>query len=473
MTTAVADQTAAGVILAKLEFECASSYQEAIMAAKERFILISGGGRSGKSYIVIKKFWIRYFEDMAAHPNDGSGKRGSDPMRYWLIGESYGETEKEFAYLSDDLIEIYGEGVVKPSKRVDPGEIVVQMPDQDAPHMIIETKSAQDVRKMSKDGPHGIIMCEAGQQDFIVLERAQERLTEKFGWLMLPGTMEGSIGWFPSLIGQWASGVGGRKSYRMPTYSNKFLFPGGRQDPKILELERISSDDFFMERVEGLPVPPRGLVFPEFRPDVHIQRVERTIGEPVYVWVDPGYSGSYYAVVLANIISGQVRIFGEIYEKGMITEQIIEHCMNQDWWKEDLFGVIDVAARSHNYRAPVVDVWINHKGAGLYMKTNRVLIPEGIERVKSFLRIDDISHQPRLIIDPRCSGIISEFGAGPNPDDDKLRAYTWGTDRNGNVVGKVPEDKYNDAIKAMTYGLIDRFGFTHSTKRRKIIVRRH
>ena len=107
---------------------------------------------------------------MRANPLDGTGE--GDPMRYWLIGESYAETEKEFSYMADDLIAMFGKGKVQVSKRVDPGEITIRLPNQRHPHLIIETKSAQDVRKMSKDGPHGIIMCEAGQQDYIVLERA-------------------------------------------------------------------------------------------------------------------------------------------------------------------------------------------------------------------------------------------------------------------------------------------------------------
>ena len=60
----------------------------------------------------------------------------------------------------------------------------------------------------------------------------------------------------------------------------------------------------------------------------------------------------------------------------------------------------------------------------------------------------------------------------PNPDDGQLRAYRWGTDREGNVVGRVPKDANNDALKAVTYGLIDRFGYTQSANRKSIPVRR-
>ncbi|MEO1995834.1 MAG: hypothetical protein ABGZ17_11230, partial [Planctomycetaceae bacterium] len=91
--------------------------------------------------------------------------------------------------------------------------------------------------------------------------------------------------------------------------------------------------------------------------------------------------------------------------------------------------------------AAPAEVWL--KEYPLYMSSNKVRINEGIERMKSFLKIDPITHGPRLIVDPGCRGIISEFGASPNPDDGQLRAYRWGTDREGNVVGRVPKDANN------------------------------
>jgi hypothetical protein len=145
--------------------------------------------------------------------------------------------------------------------------------------------------------------------------------------------------------------------------------------------------------------------------------------------------------------------------------------MGRDWWKEPAkYGVADIAATQHQSMPAVVAVWMQK--AGLYMHTKKVGIPEGIERMKSFLKIDPATHGPKIIISPVCRGLISEFGAAPNPDDGQLRAYRWGTDREGNVVGTKPKDQFNDAIKAVTYGLVDRFGYAYSADRKKIRVKR-
>ena len=80
--------------------------------------------------------------------------------------------------------------------------------------------------------------------------------------------------------------------------------------------------------------------------------------------------------------------------------------------------------------------------------------------------------EPRLIINPKCKGILSEFGAAPNPFNGQTLVYRWKTDRDGNVVGNQPEDKYNHGVKAVIYGLINHFGYAHIENRKSIRVKR-
>jgi hypothetical protein len=118
----------------------------------------------------------------------------------------------------------------------------------------------------------------------------------------------------------------------------------------------------------------------------------------------------------------------------------------------------------------VAEMWLDQ--AGLYMSGEKIKINDGTERLKSALKIDPVTKEPRLVIDPKCKGVLSEFGSAPNPFDGQTKVYKWKTDRDGNIVGNQPEDKYNHGIKALIYGLINQFGYGHIENRNTIRVKR-
>lgn len=448
-----------------------SPEQARIIACPKRYVLVTGGEQGGKSVVASKIFLDRWIKDQCKwqDPTDELFMGiADDTLLYWLVGAAYSETEREFAYIAEDLIRI---GLaVDATKRVDPGYIEAFAAKGAKPILRIETKSATDPRRLSRQAPHGIIGCEAGQLDITTFERMRGRTAPKKGWMVLTGTIERSSPWYPQMAQAWSgSALPDRASFTLPTWSNRALYPGGRQNPEILALERESSDDFFMERIAGKPVPPEGLVFKEFRADLHVRDVDYVPGEAVHIWIDPGYAGAY-AVMAAHIIKGQVQVFDEIYEQGMVTEEIIKAAKERRWWKDVRHGAIDIAGTQHQALTPVAEVWL--RDTGLRLDSHRVLINDGIERLKGFLKPDTLSGEPKIVFSPACRGIISEFGAAPNPFDNLVRAYRWKLDSNRQVVGDTPIDMYNHSLKAVIYGLISWFGFSFVQERQKIRVKR-
>ena len=422
--------------------------QDVILRSDKRFILVAGGEQAGKSMVASKYLLGRCFQDTPGG-------------LYWLVAADYERTRAEFEYLATDFAQL---GILaEVSKRIDPGKIVL------ADGTSIETKSAKDPRTLAMRAPNGIIGCEASQLDLETFYRLRGRVAPKRGWLFLSGTHEGSLGWYPQMQISWEHGLGDEVSFNLPSYSNYHLYPGGRDDPEIRRLERDSSDDFFMERIEGIPSPPRGIVFGEFRPDIHVQDVDYIPDEPVAIWMDPGYAGAY-AVVAVQEINGQICVIDEIYEQGLITQEIIEVAQKRPWWPDVHSGVIDIAGTQHQAMAAPTEVWMEQ--TGLYLSHQKVRINEGTERLKGFLKPDPLTKVPKLVIAPHCQGTLSEFGAAPNPFDGQTRAYRWKTDREGSIVGETPEDKYNHAIKALIYGLVDKYGYGYLQNRDKIRVRR-
>ena len=421
--------------------------QTQILNSGKRFILVAGGEQAGKSMVASKFLLQKFLED-------------ESPGLYWLVAADYERTRAEFEYLTADFARL---GILSEvTKRVDPGRIIL------ADGTRIETKSAKDPRTLAMRAPNGIVGCEASQLDLETFYRMRGRCAPKGGWLFLGGTFESSLGWYPQTFTAWQSGLNDEQSFSLPSYSNFHLYPGGREDPEIKRLEAVSSDDFFMERIEGRPVPPRGLVFNDFRSSIHVGEIDYIPHEPVHIWIDPGYAGGY-ALEAVQIIDDTVRVFDEIYEIGLVTEEIIDIAQAKPWWQDVQYGVIDIAGTQHQAMPAPAEVWLSN--TGLYLASQKVPIHDGTERLKSFLKVNPITRYPKLSLDSRCSGVLSEFGAVPNPFSGQLQAYKWKMDRDGNIVGNTPEDKYNHGIKALIYGLVYHFGYSYAGDRQKIKVK--
>lgn len=417
--------------------------QQPILMSSYRFTLVTGGQQAGKSVVAAK-----YLETRSLEIQDR-------PALYWLVGADYERTSAEFEYLRGDFTKLGW--LTYASKRVDPGLIIL---DDDTR---IETKSAKDPRRIAQKAPDGIVLCEAGTHELETFHRVRDRVGPMRGWVLLIGTLESSFGWFPALAQQWRGGYDGRKSYVLPSWSNTFLYPGGRFDPEILSMEADSSPEWFNERQAGMASPPQGLVFKEFNPEIHIKPIKWEPDFPVHLWEDPGFgTQSAHALMAAQIINGQVRIFEEFYHRGLITQEIIEMVNKRPWWKGVKFLVSDPNYKDqHHSMTSVAEQWM--KETGLYASGDRFKINIGTERLKAFLKPDPVTHEAKIIFDPSCHGILSEFGYEgcplDGPDKGRVAAYQWKLDRLGSVIGDSPEDKNNHSIKATIYGLIDNFGY--------------
>jgi len=435
-------------------------YQPRILACDKRFVLISGGDRGGKSLTGEKLAFLRTWN----LEDDETGL-------YWLVAADYNRTRAAFDYLVEDYTRIFGPKAVNASKRVDPGWIQVKFEGDRKPMLRFETKSAKDPRTLVMHAPHGILVDEASQVDLDTFERLRIRLAEKRGWLILTGTMEGSLGWFPGMIKAWELGIGDAQSFRLPMYSNRVLFPGGIDDPEIQRLKRESPDRVWMERVEGEPVPPRGLVFDEFRADIHVQDISYVPGVPVTITIDPGYAGANCVLAIQEI-NGVVQVFDEIYEN-MITTDMVHLIRGKPWLKNVDTAVIDHAGWQHQAMTPPARIWAAQPpvGIGLMPLSEPVQNVNDLDdRLKWALKPDPV---PKIVFAPGCKGVLSEFGVCENPLDGQTKVYSWKEDRDGNIVGDKPDNRNNHGIRAVEYYLIRKYGYARATSAsRQLMMKR-
>lgn len=447
---------------------CPTEGQAPILLAEENEILVAGGFQAGKSVLASKIFAKRFPADILRALTLEKEGRIKLPMPYWLVGNDYDATRKEFEYLKDDLAAMHLLG--KSSKRVDPGYIeILGRPHSHEPLAVIRTISSGDVRNIRAEAPFGIMLCEASEIALDAYQRIRERIVPLGAWLFLSGTFEEDAwGWYAQLHREWAHGATGRRSFSLTTDSNSALFPDGENDPYIIQFKEENSAEAYLQRIKGIACAPRGLVFPEFREMFHIADVAFDPAMDVKIWEDPGYGDdSAHAILAVQIERDQVRIIDEIYLQHRTTEEIIDDVLTlKEWWGNVDCLVSDKHyASQHHSASSIEEIW--KKKTGLINKGKREQLKPRLERTRSFLRPVTDSGQPKLLIASTCTGILSELGCRPNPFSHQYQSYRWNTDDLGEHQGSKPRDKYNHSLEALGRGLVYEFGYVGSARAKK------
>ncbi len=392
-----------------------------------RIRLIAGGERAGKSRSAAMELFGRMLQGRL----------------FWLVGPDYDLCRPEFDYLVDACQRIGAVQTVR-APAVSRAELLTRTGAR------IVTRSAHDPERLAGEAPDGIVGCEAAQLPPQVFLRVRGRVAERRGWLWLSGTFEGSRGWYASAFRRWrgagvdgVDGAAGAQAFSIPTWANRALYPGGRADPEIAALEALFPTDVFMERFGGVPCPPATLVFREFDPRVHVHDQARASGREVELAIDPGYAGAY-AVLAVETRGGQAAVVDEVYARRATAGEVIAACQRRPWWPRVRGGVIDIAGRQHHAAPSQVEIWASL--ARLRLRSRRVPVRDGIERLRTFLR-DPASGAARLTVSPSCPNLIAEF-----------EHYRYHDDSGRRPISEEPIDRDNHAIKALTYWLFDRFG---------------
>ena len=403
-----------------------------------RFIIVSGGLQSGKSYTTEHVFWKHY---PAARKR--AAQTGIEEVA-WLVGADYDACYKEFKYIKADAEEM---GIlVYATSEVKEGYIVLEG------NVVIRVRSTHGgLKALRSDAPFLIMICEAGAISQQAYQLCRDRVGPKRGTVFASGTLEADIQpWFPREFQRLErGGVPDSAAFCIPTWTNSHLF-SGRDDPEILRLEAESPD--FEQRFAGRPVQPKGLVFPTFKPEIHMGDVRYDPSRPLYLFEDPGYgANSAHALEVVQYAGRQAQVVDEIYLRGATTDEIIDVAEEREWWANpNITLVSDPNYKDVHHSQPAVsDTWIKRRS--LYAHGKKINILPGILVFRKALLFDAETGAPNLVIAPHCHGILSELGYGPNPFDGLMRPYMYST-AGGEVLRNKPVDAHNHAVKAMIYG---------------------
>lgn len=403
-----------------------------------RFKLIAGGERSGKS------------RTSSVFPVPRIG----DISLVWFVGPDYNHCRQEMDYFYDDMVAL---GAVERTSM--PVSIFQPCHVKLSTGTLVRTVTANDVRRLASQAPDIVIMCEAAQTSEEAYKRCRGRVAEKRGDLILSGTFEDSLPWYADLYHAWQSPDAEGRSWSLPSWTNTFIYPEGENDPEILSMKGAYDEKYFSERIAGVPVLPRETVFPEFTVASHTGHHPFNPDRPVELAIDPGYSGAY-AVLAIQWDNNFVYVVDEIYMKFKSTYDVIAEARQRPWWKNIIksrAGIIDIAAKQHHEGQSHLEIWAENErygGGGLSLRCRFIPIEDGISRLRSFLKSPSTG-KPRLL-----------YNALTTPYSQKeYRLYKYPKDAEGKPIIERPIDRDNHSIKAITYWLVNRYGYSNTNRR--------
>lgn len=439
-------------------------------ACEERVVLVAGGERAGKSR------WTAAETTAALVPEPTALFNGEDlpSVRIAIAAESYDESRKEFSYLIDDLKAL---GMLKPDPSTPKtGKWIVESTTGGYVESISLKEGGQELT--SRGEPYDVVaVVEAGRVSKQVYTDARLRVAEKRGRVLLSGTIWAEFGWYPELwqILRGPNNLQG-KAFSLPSWANRRIYPGGRDDPEIVAIAAQLSEEEFARRLGARVLPSPARIYRSFDEAEHV--LDDAPYDPegvVHLTVDPGFFPSKYAclaiqprlVDLADHDEDETDeereatkderevlfVLDELWEQNITHQEAISRVKGRYWWDTvvRVFGGHETT--QHHAAESTEEVWRRETGLAVTVCGRLPFKYHGFMRTQTFLD-DPLRHKPRLYVDKRCRGLIHEF-----------THYERRTNRFHEVVSDdPPQDAEDDALDALTNYIVNRHGLADTRR---------
>lgn len=368
-----------------------------IHRAPNRHKAVSNGRRWGKTLLGAKEG-----ESTAFVLN-----RLGEAQRGWIIGPNYTDCEKEFRVIWDTFRKLdIDTSCLKWVNNAESGSMHITT----GWGWDLQCRSAAHPESLVGEGLDWVLLVEAGRLTRRTFTQyVRPALSDKRGWSMATGVPE--IASDVSLLyWGWQRGQDSSKpswgSWRMPSWTNTVVFPGGRRDPEILDAEDDLTEDEFRRQYGGEFVERVGLVMKEWDEEVHVKNLKFNPDWPLYAAVDYGYTNPFVWLWIQVDPFGFVYVIGEHYITMTDTQMIAQDTLDPHPWTSKLLAFYpdpaepdDTAILQRLLKKP------SRQNTGGELSTRLKLIRTG-------LKVHQGQDQPGILVDRSCTRLIWEMGHG-------------------------------------------------------------
>lgn len=334
---------------------------------------------------------------------------------FWIVGPNYDDGEREWRVFYDACKRLEFP-FDKPGTYNDSVGGNMRMSLWEG-KFIVEVRSADHPESLDGEGLAGVLLVEAAKLKPSIWHKfIRPALADKRGWSLLTSTPEGK-NWFYEL---WQRGQNPDdsewKSWRMPSWKNTVVFPGGRNDPEILELQKDMSSERFGQEIGADFTDFVGRVFKDFDEEVHVKNLKYDPRWPVYACCDYGWTNPFVWIILQIDVFDNVYVLGEYRVNRRDTNDIAKDLLS---WKG---GISSAALKFYPDPASPGDTEILEKALRVRADSNTGgELKYRLEMIRQHLKLSPEHvawelRQPRLFIDRSCVAGIYEMNEYRFPD---------------------------------------------------------
>lgn len=403
---------------ATLEFNPHSAQQEIAEASLNyKYVVVRAGRRFGKSALALN---IVLREALY------------NPGRYWIIAPEY--TQAKSIYWRDLVDEYVPEAIVL--KKND-NELILEIQSAvPGKKSVIEFKGSDREDKLRGAGLKGVVLDEyAFQKESVWDKVVGPMLVQTDGWAIFITTPNGVANHFKKF---WDDAVAAEaepdntlwKTFHFTSYDN----PTIKRENLDAERARLT-EEFFTQEYLAEFAKFTGLIYTGFDDKKHIQDFEIDENWSFYRAIDFGATDPDAVPFIGVDRDGIIYVFDEIYVSGLYTSELAELIKQKSAHRYFIASYADSAGKQQIMDLGQQGVYCTpvKKNTG---EGNREWLQATIRQVHQLLKED------RIIIHPRCKGLIKEF-----------MSYSWRKDRLGEAVN-IPEDKNNHLLDALRYFVV-------------------
>lgn len=450
-----------GKVLRKDKYFNESGYfpheaQERIHYDNHRHRVLSNGRRWGKTLLGGKEAEVTAW----VMNRLGGAQRG------WIVGPNYTDAEKEFRVIYDSLRAL---GVEQMSEKF------ISNPDSGSMHIRtrwgwdLQCRSAKHPETLVGEGLDFVLMVEAGRlQRKVFTEFIRPALSDHRGWSLTTGVPEIATD-ISLLYWMFKRGIDSSKrsykAWKMPSWSNPIVFPGGRQDEEILEAEDDLTTDEFDRQYGGEFVEKTGRVMQEWDDEIHLANVVYDPDWPLYAASDYGYTNPFVWLWLQVDEFQNVYVLGEHYIRHQDVEEIGRRTLLNHPLIDKLIAFYPDPAEPDDTR--ILERVLKKPGRGKNVggprKNRDAMIRKALKLYPEHAKFED--QRPALYVDRSCEQLAWEMREG----------YRWPTHKSEvRNDSEMPIDKDNhgpEALGRFFKGYFDLMGGQKKTRISKVRVR--